>query len=497
MYPALGDVVEGKYRVEQKLGEGGMGAVYRATHLARHAEVALKFMSPTAAASPEAVDRFRNEAISASELDCSHVVKIFDVGQHDSLPYMVMELLAGHDLEQEIAEAKARGAALEIPRAVHLTLQILRALQVAHARGIIHRDLKPGNAFVVEYEGEVDFVKLVDFGISKRREGVHLTRTNVTMGTPLYMSPEQARSARDADARSDLYSVSAMLFELLVLRPPLPAEDLPELIARLLVEPPMAPHLLRPEVPAGLSDVVLRGLAKDPDARFQTAQEFAVALAPYADERSAELLHRMTVSGEVRPTRAPTLDMVAAPSATRDAKLRTSDVTPVSFASRTQAPAGVPRRAGRSARTARIVGLVAGGLSVLALAGALAFGAFGSRLRGGAPLPGPGAEPPQAASPAQTRALEEPPPTPPSATATATASPATPRTAAATTRATAPPKAGTQPAASASATASKASASGTTSAPATTTSAPPPPATTAPPATSPTKSTLKTMRPDD
>jgi serine/threonine-protein kinase len=492
MYPALGDVVEGKYRVEEKLGEGGMGAVFRATHLARHAAVALKFMSPAAAASPEAIDRFRNEAVAASEIDCSHVVKIFDVGQHDALPYLVMELLAGHDLEHELGEAKARGVAIEIPRAVHLTLQILRALQVAHAQGVVHRDLKPGNAFVVEYEGEVDFVKLVDFGISKRREGVHLTRTNVTMGTPLYMSPEQARSARDADARSDLYSVAAMLFELLVLRPPLPADDLTELISRLLLETPTAPHLLRPDVPVGLSEVVLRGLAKEPDARYQTARDFAIALAQYADDRSLELLRRMTAAGEVRPTRAPTLDMVAPPASSVSASASTTGVTPVSFASRMRTPSGAPRHAGRTA------GLVVGGLAALTLAGALTlglFGVFGPLRHGATSMPGTPAEPVPAASappigPADERAgataeaKREPTP-PPIATSALVGAPSS--------RATAPPRPATRATQTASASAST---SASASAPATSTRDRPP-STTAPPASTPTKSTLKTMRPDD
>ncbi len=315
MYPAEGDVVEGKYRIDRLLGEGGMGAVFCATHLIRRAPVALKFMSPTAAAMAEAVDRFRNEAVAASDIDSAHVVKVYDVGQWGELPYLVMELLNGHDLAVDIADAETKRQYLDVPRAVHFTLQILRALQAAHAKGIVHRDLKPANAFVITNDGEPDFVKLVDFGISKKRDGdgVHLTRTNVTMGTPLYMSPEQARSAKDADARSDLYSVAAILYELLCLQPPFPADDLTALIAKLLMEDPTPPSTLRADIPAELSAAVLRGLAKLPAARFQSAAEFAEALAPFSDQRSSQLLRRLTALDTGRYTAAPTI-AVSAPS---------------------------------------------------------------------------------------------------------------------------------------------------------------------------------------
>ena len=207
-YPQSGEVLDGNIRVERMLGEGGMGAVAKATHLLRRAPVALKFMSGAILALPGAVERFVNEGVAASQIDSDHVVKVFDVGRLPSgAPYLVMEYLEGRDLGELLA---ADGPSIEIARAVHFAIQMLRALHTAHNAGIVHRDMKPSNCFVIEKDGEADFVKLVDFGISKVRtfddasQNANLTRTNSALGTPLYMSPEQARSPRDVDHRSDL-----------------------------------------------------------------------------------------------------------------------------------------------------------------------------------------------------------------------------------------------------------------------------------------------------
>ena len=306
MYPQPGEIVEGKYRIDKMLGEGAMGGVFVAFHTLRRANVALKFMSEQASRMAEAVDRFMNEAISASQIESDHVVKIFDVGRWGQLPYIVMEHLEGRDLSNEIEAQTRTREPMPVARAVHFTLQILRALQVAHARGIVHRDLKPANAFVINKDGEPDFVKLLDFGISKQTDpgAVHLTKTNVSMGTPLYMAPEQAKSARDADARSDMYSVACILFELLTGRPPHEADNYNLLLFKLFQEDP--PHLmtLRPDCPPGLADVVHRGLAKDVSTRVQSASEFAALLAPFADGRSAALLSRMLARTGDRPSYA-------------------------------------------------------------------------------------------------------------------------------------------------------------------------------------------------
>src|SRR6478609_7991829 len=196
-YPQAGEVIDGKYQVERILGEGGMGAVARATHLLRRAPVALKFMSPMVLSFPGAVDRFLNEGVAASQIDSENVVKVFDVGKLASgAPYLVMECLEGRDLS-ELLLAEGSPGLTDLPRAVHFVLQALRGLQVAHEAGIVHRDMKPSNCFVIDKDGEPDFVKLLDFGISKVQQpgGGSLTQTNSALGTPLYMSPEQAKSA--------------------------------------------------------------------------------------------------------------------------------------------------------------------------------------------------------------------------------------------------------------------------------------------------------------
>jgi serine/threonine-protein kinase len=164
-YPSQGDVIDGKYQIDRMLGEGGMGAVAKAIHLLRRAPVALKFMSPNVMAIPQAVERFLNEGVAASQIDSDHVVHIFDVGKLPSgSPYLVMEYMEGHDIAEVLAREGKPG--IETQRAIYFVVQALRGLQVAHDAGIIHRDMKPSNCFVINKEGEPDFVKLLDFGIS-------------------------------------------------------------------------------------------------------------------------------------------------------------------------------------------------------------------------------------------------------------------------------------------------------------------------------------------
>jgi eukaryotic-like serine/threonine-protein kinase len=318
-YPAAGEVIDGKYRIDRMLGEGGMGAVAGAFHLLRRAPVALKFISPDVVRVPGAVDRFVNEAVAASQIDSDHVVRIFDVGQLTSgLPYIVMEMMSGCDLS-ELLEREGQGGGLQLERSVHFVLQILRALQVAHGAGIIHRDLKPSNAFVVVKDGEGDFVKLLDFGISKITQDAsesqqHLTQTNTGLGTPLYMSPEQARNARDATAKSDLYSVSAILYELLTGRTPYLAASPNDLLFKLFTAEPDPIKTVRPDVPDALARVIHQGLSKDPDQRPADATDMAELLIPFADARSAGIITRLrsasggartsVTSGQIAPIRS-------------------------------------------------------------------------------------------------------------------------------------------------------------------------------------------------
>ncbi len=343
-YPPPGAIIDGKYRVERLLGLGGMGAVAAATHLVRRAPVALKFIDPEQMGKPGWADRFVNEAVVASKIDCEHVVRVFDVGRlPNGAPYLVMELLEGVDLERRLQAEP--GGRFEVARAVDYVLQILRALQVAHAAGVVHRDLKPANAVLVERPGEGELVKLLDFGISRLvaddgSEAGRLTQTNVALGTPLYISPEQARDAHNATPRSDLYSVGAMLYELLSGRTPFAAETVNDLLFQLFTREPPPLDALCPGLPPGLGAVVHRALAKAPEARPATAVALALQLAPYADARSARVLERLT---RLPSTPGPP----SAPSSPRGSK---HDEGAPTVRSASTDPIGEPPSAGRLAR---------------------------------------------------------------------------------------------------------------------------------------------------
>jgi serine/threonine-protein kinase len=295
-YPQAGEVIDGKYQIEKMLGEGGMGAVAKAIHLLRRAPVALKFMSPHFVAFPGAVDRFLNEGVAASQIVSDHVVQVYDLGKLPSgAPYMVMEYLEGKDLAELLQQEGRPG--LPVDRAIHFVLQILRGLQNAHSAGIVHRDLKPSNAFIVTKDGERDFVKLLDFGISKVQQpgGGSLTQTGSALGTPLYMSPEQARSPKDVDARSDIYSVAVMLYELLTGRTPFFSEsgEFTEILFKLFTADPPNIKEYRPDLPDGLAEAVHHAMARDRDQRTPSALALAEALAPYAGPQSDAVLQRI------------------------------------------------------------------------------------------------------------------------------------------------------------------------------------------------------------
>jgi eukaryotic-like serine/threonine-protein kinase len=294
----IGDVLAGKYRIERILGAGGMGVVVAATHLRLEQLVAIKFLLPAALESEDVVARFAREARSASRIQSEHVARVIDVGElEDGLPYMVMEYLEGSDLSGILAD----NGPLSIETTVDYLLQACEALAEAHAAGIVHRDLKPANLFLAARADGTSIVKVLDFGISKAASdaattAARLTGTAVIMGSPLYMSPEQLRSSRDVDARTDVWSLGVIFFELVTGEPPFMGESVTEIIANIMTEeaPPLDSVLS--EVPTGLQAVLSRALARKRDQRFASVVEFSQELARFGSDGarlSAEVVRRV------------------------------------------------------------------------------------------------------------------------------------------------------------------------------------------------------------
>ncbi len=282
--PGQGQVIAGKYHVDGVIGSGGMGVVLSATDATLGRSVAIKFLAPHKARHEGAVARFVREARAAASIQSEHVVRVFEVGTlPNGAPYIVMEHLRGSDLSQEL---QGRGP-LAIPVAVDHLLEACEALGEAHALGIVHRDLKPQNLFVTTRPDGAPCLKILDFGISKAiEEGApNLTSTDQVMGTPLYMSPEQVRSLKNVDHRSDIWALGSILFELVTGRPIFEAPSASALCAMIAMDPPIPLRARMPAAPPGLEGVILRCLHKDPGGRYQDVAQLAEALAPFASER--------------------------------------------------------------------------------------------------------------------------------------------------------------------------------------------------------------------
>lgn len=281
-----GEVLAGKYRVDRILGKGGMGVVVAAHHLQLDQIVALKFLRPEAAANPAALDRFTREARNAVRLKSEHVARIIDVDTLDSgVPYIVMEYLEGTDLAGVLAQQRT----LPVPVAVDFILQACDAIAEAHAHGIIHRDLKPQNLFVTRRHDDTPLVKVLDFGISKSMAGDDFAATlsQTVMGSPTYMSPEQMRSSKFVDGRTDVWALGIILYQLVVGHAPWKGETFVELCFKIAKDPlPPFPNTQ----PAGFEEVVQRCLEKDPNHRFLDVYELAVALSPFAPAHAQSLV---------------------------------------------------------------------------------------------------------------------------------------------------------------------------------------------------------------
>ncbi len=277
----VGTILQDSYRVIRLIGRGGMGAVYEGTQLRLNKRVAIKVLAREMSSNPEALARFRREAEVTSQLGHPHIVQVNDFGTTASgEPYLVMEFLEGEDLDQRIRRARH----LSLAATTNIIKQIASALSSTHARGIVHRDLKPANVFLMEVEGEADFVKIVDFGISKvRAASLRITAASAVMGTPNYMSPEQASGqVEEVDHRTDQWSLACIAYELLAGRGPFLGETIHSLLYQVVHQEPPRLGSLNPTLPPEIEKVVARGLSKGKGERFPTINAFSRAFAAAA-----------------------------------------------------------------------------------------------------------------------------------------------------------------------------------------------------------------------
>lgn len=280
-----GQTLLDKYEVDGVVGSGGMGVVLSAKHLVLGERVALKFLTREASEKPELRARFLREAQAAARIRCEQIARVHDAGTlPDGTPFVVMELLEGRDLADTI-----RGEGPMPPdRAVDCVLQACEGLAHAHALGIVHRDLKPSNMFLVVGRDGERRLKLLDFGISKVDavgEEPSLTASHAVIGSPLYMSPEQVRASKHVDARADVWALGVVLHELLSGTTPFRGDTASALFASIAADPPEPLARAAPGAPTGLRDVVAGCLEKDPDRRFRSVAELAVALEPFGTLR--------------------------------------------------------------------------------------------------------------------------------------------------------------------------------------------------------------------
>lgn len=283
--PSVGDRI-GQYVIDRVIGSGGMGLVVAARHEALEEVVAIKLLRPKAARDKVQSERFTREARAIIKIKSEHVVRVLDAGTTDGgAPYIVMEYLVGRDLAQIL---RADGPMPPV-RAADLMLQVCEAVASAHAVGVVHRDLKPANFFVTQRTDGTTLVKVLDFGISKAigQDGLvdpNLTETQAVFGSPTYMSPEQIRSAKHVDYRTDIWSLGVAFYELVTGKLPFAADNVAGLLASIIADPPFFPRAFAPDLPEELETLLLACLAKDPNQRLQSVADFAIGIAPFATQ---------------------------------------------------------------------------------------------------------------------------------------------------------------------------------------------------------------------
>lgn len=283
MTPTAGVIVGNRYVLVRPLAKGGMGSVWIARHRELDVDVTVKFMAPQLVESAELRARFEREAKVAAKLRSQHVVQVLDFGIDDEMPYIAMELLQGENL----ADRLKREPRLSLPLALQILTQVCKALRTAHEAGLVHRDLKPGNVFLALKDGE-EVVKVLDFGIVKdiakndADEGAGATETGVMMGSVHYMSPEQIRSSRQVDQRSDLWSVAVILYKVLTGNAPFPGTNQGDVMVKVCTDSCPPPSYYVPNLPRAIDSFFVRALTREPAGRFQSAQEMADAFAAAA-----------------------------------------------------------------------------------------------------------------------------------------------------------------------------------------------------------------------
>ncbi len=299
-------MVDGRYRVRRLIGQGGMGAVVAAERVQVGGPVAIKFLDPKLARDAASVERFFREAKATMLIKSEHVVRVLDVGQSGTgIPYIVMELLEGQDLGRLLSGY----GALPVTSAVDYVLQASEALAEAHAAGIVHRDLKPSNLWLSQRSDGSPHVKVLDFGISKLTSHVpgdpKLTETQSVFGSPTYMSPEQIRSAKKVDHRTDVWALGVVLHELLSNKLPFDDDTVSGVLAAISADPPVPLRQIRPDAPPGLEAAILSCLQKDVNRRCQSLADFALALAPFASPVGAISADRISRIGGPKVSMMP------------------------------------------------------------------------------------------------------------------------------------------------------------------------------------------------
>jgi serine/threonine-protein kinase len=403
-------LVAGKYRLTSLIGRGGMGSVWEGTHVTLGTQVAVKFIDSEYADSPEARNRFESEARAAAKLRSKHVVEVYDHGvTDDGRPFIVMEYLRGEPLDKRL-DRVGRLPAKETGR---ILMQVCRALSKAHAAGIVHRDLKPENVFLVwDDEDGADVAKVVDFGIAKFTDNQlgnsSATRTGSVLGTPYYMSPEQARGLRSVDYRSDLWSVGVIAYRCIVGILPFEGEAVGDLLVKLCTAPLPIPSQVAADVPPGFDAWFAKALTREPQGRFSSSAELAESLAavcglpvrgaystgdiPIPSFASGPMGHSspaltpapaQTPYGIMPVTPYPTADQTGPNRAFSQSAGNANTLQMATGAPTTQTPAPSPRK-----NTGAIIAAAAVAVVVLAIGAAVLVKALGGEPTAGTPAPG-------------------------------------------------------------------------------------------------------------